>query len=162
VLVVGARIDAEALTRARAMGVRGVIVGGLSSKERRDFLASESRQRAARQGVPPFAVLVVEGSIRRPIASPIMAVFTALEGCDVAILPHPPALAFDASVGGVAAPPPDLVRVRGGALLGQEGRWVGLAGARRFEGGVFLEAGLVRLDDGPPVSVPIGDLERFA
>ena len=41
ILVVGSRVDAETLTRARAMGVRGIIVTGLASKERRDFLASE-------------------------------------------------------------------------------------------------------------------------
>jgi len=56
ILVVGARVDAETLTRARAMGVRGIVVAGLSSKERRDFLASEARQRAALHRLPPFAV----------------------------------------------------------------------------------------------------------
>ena len=65
---------------------RGVVVGGLPSKERRDFLASEARQRAARQRLAPFAVLVLEGSVRRPIASPVMSVLEALEGQDVAIL----------------------------------------------------------------------------
>jgi hypothetical protein len=162
VLVVGARIDAEALTRARAMGVRGIVVGGLPNKERRDFLASETRQRAARQGLPPFAVLVLEGSVRRPIASPVMAILEALEGGEVAIVADPPALIFDDPLSGLEPPPPDLVRVRGGPLLGQEGRWMGLAGVHRFEGGLVLEAGLVDLDGEQPVAVPIGDLERFA
>ncbi len=57
ILVVGSRIDAETLTRARAMGVRGVIVSGFASKERRDFSASERRQRAALHRL---------ASIRRP------------------------------------------------------------------------------------------------
>ena len=52
------------------MGVRGVIVSGLAGKERRDFLASESRQRAALHRLPPFAVLILDGVIRRPIAGP--------------------------------------------------------------------------------------------
>ena len=47
ILVVGSRIDAEALTRARAMGVSGIIVATLPGKELRDFQASERRQRAA-------------------------------------------------------------------------------------------------------------------
>jgi hypothetical protein len=71
VLVVGARVDAEALTRARAMGVRGIVVAGLSGKELRDFSASERRQRAALHSLPPFAVLVLDGAVRRPIASPV-------------------------------------------------------------------------------------------
>ena len=70
ILVVGARVDAETLTRARAMGIRGIVVAGLASKERRDFLASEARQRAALHRLPPFAVLVLDGAApaagRRP------------------------------------------------------------------------------------------------
>ena len=71
ILVVGSRVDAETLTRARAMGVRGVVVTGLSSKERRDFLASEARQRAALHRLPPFAVLVLDGAVRRPVAGAV-------------------------------------------------------------------------------------------
>ena len=65
ILVVGSRVDAETLTRARAMGVRGVVVTGLSSKERRDYLASEARQRSALHRLPPFAVLVLGGAVLR-------------------------------------------------------------------------------------------------
>ena len=79
ILVVGSRIDAETLTRARAMGVRGVIVSGFASKERRDFLASEARQRAALHRLPPFAVLVLDGAIRRPLAGPVQAVLDGLD-----------------------------------------------------------------------------------
>ena len=161
ILVVGSRIDAETLTRARAMGVRGIIVGALASKERRDYLASERRQRAALHRLPPYAVLVLDGAIRRPIASPMMAVLQALVGREVAISTDPPALLFDApDIADVVAH--DLVRVRGGALAGREGRWAGLLGPRRFAGGVHLEAAAVRFDDGPTVAVPLGDLERFA
>lgn len=162
ILVVGARIDAEALTRARAMGVRGVVVGGLPSKEQRDFLASEARQRAARQRLPPFAVLVLDGPMRRPIASPIMAILAALAGRQVAIVGNPPVLAFDDATLELPLPPPDLVRIRSGPLLGTEGRWAGLAGMRRFAGGVHLEAGLVEAADGLVTAIPLGDLERFA
>jgi hypothetical protein len=161
ILVVGSRIDAETLTRARAMGVRGIVVGALASKERRDFLASERRQRAALHRLSPYAVLVLDGAIRRPIASPMMAVLNALVGREVAITTDPPALLFDApDIVDVVAP--DLVRVRGGALAGREGRWAGLLGPRRFAGGVHLEAAAVHFDDGPTVAVPLGDLERFA
>jgi hypothetical protein len=161
ILVVGSRIDAETLTRARAMGVRGIIVAGLASKERRDFLASEDRQKAALHRLPPFAVLVLEGAVRRPLAGPVMDVLDALEGHEVAIVADPPMLIFDAPELEVPAPRPDHVRIRAGQLTGREGTWAGLVGQRRFAGGVHLEAGTVRLDDGSVVAVPLGDLERF-
>jgi hypothetical protein len=161
VLVVGSRIDAETLTRARAMGVRGIIVGGLASKERRDFLASEDRQRAALHRLPPFAVLVLEGAVRRPLAGPVINILDALEGHEVAIVADPPMLIFDAPELDIPAPRPDHIRVRSGQLTGREGTWAGLTGPRRFAGGVHLEAGTVRFDDGSVVAVPIGDLERF-
>jgi hypothetical protein len=161
ILVVGSRIEAETLTRARAMGVRGVIVGGLASKERRDFLASERRQRAALHRLPPYAVLVLEGAVRRPIASPVMDVLAALEGHEVAIVSDPPMLIFDAPEVDLPVPRPDLVRIRGGQLAGSEGTWAGVVGPRRFAGGIHLEAGAVRFEDGSVVAVPLGDLERF-
>ena len=160
ILVVGSRVDAETLTRARAMGVRGIIVSGLASKERRDFAASEKRQRAALHRLAPFAVLILDGAARRPIASPVMAVLTAMVGRDVAIVDDPPALVIDVA-GSLPRPAPDLVRVRGGESAGREGRFVRLLGPRRFVGGVQHEAALVRLEDGTAVAVPLGDLERF-
>ena len=162
ILVIGSRVDAEALTRARAMGVRGVIVSGLAGKERRDFLASEGRQRAALHRLPPFAVIVLDGAIRRPIAGPVAAILEGLAGATVAITIDPPAIVFDEPGLAVASPPPGHVRVRSGERAGEEGRWAGLAGVRRFAGGTFLEAGWVVLRDEPAVAVPIADLERFA
>jgi hypothetical protein len=162
ILVVGSRIDAETLTRARAMGLRGVIVSGLAGKERRDFLASEARQRASLHRLPTFAVLVLDGAIRRRIASPIAAVLSALAGRDVAIVTDPPALVFDEPTIEIAPPSPDLIRIRSGDRAGVEGRWGGLAGLRRFADGTFLEAGWVQFDDGSRVAAPLADLERFA
>ena len=70
ILVVGARIDAEALTRARAMGVRGIVVASLPGKDLRDFRASERRQRASLHPSQPFGVLVLDGTVRRSIPTP--------------------------------------------------------------------------------------------
>lgn len=161
ILIVDARVDAETLTRARAMGVRGIVVAGLASKERRDFLASEARQRAALHRLPPYAVLVMDGATRRPMAGPIMALLMALVGREAAIVSDPPMLIFDVPDLEVPFPPADLVRIRTGALSGQEARWVEAAGRRRFGGGVDLEAGRVQLGDGSVVAIPLGDLERF-
>lgn len=160
ILVVGSRVDAETLTRARAMGVRGIIVSGLASKERRDFAASEKRQRAALHRLAPFAVLVLDGAVRRPLSSPVMAVLAALVGHDVAIVDDPPALVVGAP-DALPRPAPDHVRIRGGELAGSEGRFERLLGPRRFAGGVQHEGALVRLADGTLVAVPLGDLERY-
>jgi hypothetical protein len=162
IIVAGARMDAEALTRARAVGIRGVIVAALGSKEQRDFAASERRGRAAVHGLPPFGILVLDGAARRPIASPLMAMLEAIEGTMVAIVGDPPALVIDDPSVRLPRPAKDLVRVRSGPLAGAEGTWAGLAGPRRFPAGVTLESAFVRFGGRPPVAVPIGDLERFA
>jgi hypothetical protein len=162
IIVAGARMDAEALTRARAVGIRGVIVAALGIKEQRDFLASERRGRAAVHGLPPFGVLILDGASRRPIASPLMALLEAIEGGTVAIVGDPPCLLIDDPSVLLPTPPPDLVRVRSGPLAGAEGSWAGLAGPRRFPAGVTLEAAFVRFGGRPPVAIPLGDLERFA
>jgi len=160
ILVVGSRVEAETLTRARAMGVRGVVVAALSGKDLRDFEASERRQRASVHQLAPFAVLVLDGVLRRPIASPIMELLVSLEGTEVAIVGDPPQLLFR-RMESVPAPPADWVRVASGPMAGREGRWAGPAGPRRFGAAVHLEAGFVRFDDGPPTPVPLADLERF-
>ena len=161
ILVVGSRIDAEALTRARAMGVRGIIVASLPSKERRDLLASDRRQRAALHRPLPFAVLVLDGSVRRPIAGSTMAILEALEGRNVAIVDQPPSLVFDEPSLVLPAPVPGTVHIRGGPMAGAEGRWAGLGGLRRFGGAAWLESGLVQFGDGDPIAIPIGDIERY-
>ena len=139
--MVGSRIDAETLTRARAMGVNGIVVGGLASKERRDFTASERRQRAALHRLAPYAVLVLEGATRRPLPSPVMDVLEALAGQEVAIVANPPMLVFESEVD---VPQPRRTSCAwGGPLGGRDGIWAGLVGPRRFAGGVHLEAGAV-------------------
>jgi hypothetical protein len=162
ILVVGSRIDAEALTRARAMGVRGIIVASLPGKELRDFTASERRQRAALHAMPPFGVLVLAGAVRRSIPSPVIALFERLEGREVALLVDPPALVFDLPDVTAPAVDPDWVWVRSGPNAGAEGRILGLAGRRRFASNVMLDAAWVAIGDGQPIELPLGDLERFA
>ena len=161
ILVVGARIDAEALTRARAMGVRGIVVASLAGKDLRDVLASERRQRAALHGAPPFGILVLEGAVRRALPSPVVSLFEALAGSDVAIVGDPPAVVWDVPDLVLPTLPPDLVRVKHGPHTGREGRLEGLAGLRRFEAGTQLESGWVRFDETAPVALPLAELEQF-
>jgi len=161
ILVVGSRIDAEALTRARAMGVRGIVAASIAGKDLRDFQASEQRQRAALHVPEPFGVLALDGALRRPIATPVAALLERLAGREVALLVDPPALVFDASGVDLPAVPPDWVRVHSGPNLGAEGRVLELVGLRRFTGGVHLEAARVELDGEAPIEMPLGDLERL-
>jgi hypothetical protein len=162
ILVVGSRIDAEALTRARAMGVRGIVVATLPGKELRDFQASERRQRAALHAIPPFGVLVLEGVVRRPISSTVTALLERFAGRHVALLVDPPALVLDGEDPGEPAPDPTWVRIRSGPNAGAEGRLVGPAGLRRFAAGVHLESAFVEIEGEAPIAVPIGNLERYA
>jgi len=161
ILVVGSRIDAEAITRARAMGVRGIVVATLPGKELRDFQASERRQRAALHAPPPFGVLALEGALRRSIPGPIMALLERFAGRDVALLVDPPALVFEGADEASAEVDPTWVRIRSGPNAGAEGRLVGPAGLRRFAAGVHLEAAFVELEDEGLLAVPLGDLERY-
>ena len=94
ILVFDARVDAETLSRARAMGVRGIVVAALSDKDGRDFAASEARQRASLHRAAPFGVLVLDGHLRRPIAEPVLAILRAHAGREVGIAADPPSLLF--------------------------------------------------------------------
>ena len=111
ILVVDGRIDSEAIIRARATGVRGVVASGLAGKDLRDLQGSEARQRASLQPLAPFAVLVLDGTVRRPIAGPVAALLEALEGREVALVVDPPMIVFDPPVPEPAPPPADWVRV---------------------------------------------------
>jgi hypothetical protein len=161
ILVVGSRVDAETLIRARAMGVRGVVVGGLSEKDLRDFAASERRQHAGLHRPPPFAVLILDGALRRPIAGPVISLLSANEGREVGLVADPPCLLLGRDAPYPAAVAPDFIRIVHGPLAGREGRWSGLAGLRRFRAGTHLEAGFVDLAEDGRVAVPLADLERF-
>jgi hypothetical protein len=161
ILVVDGRIDSEAIIRARATGVRGVVGSGLAGKDLRDLHGSEARQRASLQPLAPFAVVILDGTIRRPFASPVAALFGALEGREVALVVDPPMLVFDPPPDQPGLPPPDWVRVQAGELAGREGRWLRPMGLRRFAAGVHLEAAAIALDDGRVAVVPVADLERF-
>lgn len=162
IVVAGSRADAEMLTRARAMGIHGIVAASVPTRDLRDIAASEARQRASLQPLAPFAILVLEGHLRIAIAGPVMALLEAIAGRDVAIVRDPPLLLFDASAGPLPLPRPDHVRVRHGPAAGREGSWLGRVGRRRFAAGVHLEAGLVDVGDERPLTVALSDLERFA
>ena len=161
ILVVGSRVDAEALTRARAMGLRGVVVAGLAGKERRDFLASEARQRASLHRLPPFAVLVLDGAMRRRIASPVAAIFARARrprGRDRHRSAGPRLRRADGRAPDAAARPRPGPGRRAGR---REGRWAGLGGPAPVRRRLVPRGGLGPLRRRRRSPIPLADLERF-
>jgi hypothetical protein len=162
IVVFPGRADAEALTRARAMGIAGAVVPALAERDRRDVVASEARQRAGLHRLAPFPVLIMDGYVRRSLAGPVREILALLAGSEVGLVGGPPMLVTALSPGDLPLPDPDRVRVRGGPEVGREGRFAGLAGPRRLPAGIVVETARVHLDDGREVVVAVGDLERFA
>ena len=161
VVVLPGRVDAEALARARAMGIHGAVVASLAERDRRDLAASAARQQAGLHRLAPFGVLVLGGYLRRSFAAAVRSALDAASGAVVGLVGDPPLLLIPADRE-LPLPEPDRVLVRGGPEAGREGRWLGPGGIRRVRGGIPAETGLVALDDGRTVVLPIGELERFA
>jgi hypothetical protein len=162
VVVAGSRITAQAISRARAVSIRGLVAGSVGEGELRDLQASELRQRASLAPSVPFGLIARDGHQRRPIATPILALLAALAGREVAIVTDPPLLVFDVEEVPLPDLPPDWIRARSGPHAGREGRWLRSAGLYRFRGGIYLEAEVVRfVDEIETTTVPVSDLERF-
>ena len=161
VVVLPGRVDAEALARARAMGIHGAVVASLAERDRRDLAASTARQQAGLHRLAPFGVLVMGGYLRRSFAAAVRSALEAASGAVVGLVGNPPLLLIPADRE-LPLPEPDRILVRGGPEAGREGRWLGPGGIRRVRGGIPAETGLVALDDGRTVALPIGELERFA
>jgi len=162
VVVAGSRVSAQAIGRARATSIHGLIAASAGENDLRDLRAAELRQRASLAPPAPFGLIVLDGYQRRPIASPILALLAALAGRDVAIVTDPPMLVFDESELLLPEMPPDWIRVRSGRYAGREGRFLEPAGNHRFAAGMHLDGAVVRFaDETEPMTLPFADLERF-
>jgi hypothetical protein len=162
VVVAGNRISAQAISRARAMSIRGLIAGSVGQGELRDLEASQLRQKASLAPSVPFGLIALDGHQRRPIATPILAVLAAMSGCEVAIVTDPPLLVFDVREVPMPEIPADWIRVRSGQHAGREGRLIDALGLYRFRSGIHLQAAVVRfVDETDTTTLPFADLERF-
>ena len=162
VVVAGTRLSAQAISRARAMSIRGLIAGSVGEGELRDLEASRQRQKASLAPSVSFGLIALDGHARRPLAAPILALLAAMAGREVAIVTDPPLLVFDVEEVPLPDLPPDWIRARTGPHAGLEGRWLRSAGSYRFRGGIHLEAAVVRFaDETETTIVPVTDLERF-
>ncbi len=87
ILVVGSRIDIEALSRARAIGAAGVITGGVASRDLRQLVSSEARQQAALHAAAPFGLVALGGYGRAPIPDHLWDLLVAADGRQAGLLP---------------------------------------------------------------------------
>ncbi len=168
ILVVGTRIDIEAMSRARAIGVAAVISGGVASRDLRQIRSSEARQAAALHAAAPFGLLALGGYGRVPIPTHLWDLLVAAEGRSAGIYPDARILVVEgdpAPLLEAAARSLGTVRSTGGEHRDHEGRLVGLSGPRRWPGGNYAPGGFVELrgSDGSVERhcVPLTTLERL-
>jgi hypothetical protein len=168
ILVVGTRIDVEAVSRARAIGAAAIISGGVASRDLRQLTSSEARQQAALHAAAPFGLLALGGYGRVSIPAHLWDLLLAADGRLAGILPASRTLLIDgdpAPLVEAASRPPGTVRVISGEHRDHEGLLVGLSGPRRWPGGSYAPGGFVELagEDGRAERhcVPLSTLERL-
>jgi hypothetical protein len=148
-------VSPETVLRARAVGIRGLVVGSLSDGEREALSASIDRRVAAGVALAPFGLLILGG--RRESdewAAELGKALQTLNGSAVRLERRPAGLTASATLGGRAQVGVDTV-VIGGPLAGSYGTWRGLADAQPSDPHGALEI------NGDLVVLPLGDLQRL-
>ena len=164
ILVGGSRASAETLTRARAMGVAGIVLGGVLDKELRDFEAIQRRRREIGGLTGSFGLVLLEGFGKVGFDPQLFAWFRRHAGHLASVFGSEHRMyVYDAQ-------PPPLRRA-----LPQVGERV-IAHRRPFQGrggvlvavlddlhatpsGLAATMGLVRFEDGRLAPVPLANLE---
>jgi hypothetical protein len=164
ILVGGSRASAETLTRARAMGVAGIVLGGVLDKELRDFEATQARRREIGGVSGDFGVILLEGFGKVGFDPDLFAWFRAHEG-RVASLFGAAAQVYVYDAG----PPPgrrslpragDRVIAHRRPHAGSPGMLVRVVDGLHVTAiGIPARAGVVRFDDGLTAVVPLANLE---
>jgi len=164
IIVGGSRASAETLTRARAMGVAGIVLGGVLDKELRDFEATQQRRREIGGVRGDFAVLLLEGFGKVGFDPGLFDWFRAHEGRMASLFGEAARLyVYEAG-----PPPARRVLPRPGERViahrrphaGQGGELVRvLDRLHAFASGVVGRAALVRFEDGHTAIVPLANLD---
>lgn len=164
IVVGGSRASAETLTRARAMGVAGVVLGGALDKELRDFEATLRRRRDVGVDAGAFAILLLSGYGKIAVDPALFAWFVEHDGRMASLFGRDARLyVYD------AVPPPGrrgLPRP-GDRVLAHRRPYAGLVGelvreldtSHATASGVIGRAGLVRFEDGRTAVVHLANLE---
>jgi hypothetical protein len=166
IVVGGSRASAETLTRARAMGVAGIVLGGVLDKDLRDFEAAQARRREMGGVSGEFVVLVLEGYGKVGLDDGLFAWFRAHAGKMASLFGDSARLyVYDAD-----PPPARRVLPRPGNRVvahrrphaGATGELVRVLDAPyATPAGVLARSGIVRFDDGRAAVVPIANLEAL-
>ena len=166
IVVGGSRASAEALTRARAMGVVGIVLGGALDKELRDFDATQARRRDLGGEAGSFAVVVVEGYGKVGMDAALFEWFRRHAGRMASLFGDAARIyVYDAE-----APPARRVLPRPGTrVLAHRRPYAGSAGEleRVLDGlyatpaGIPARSGVVRFDDGRSAVVPLANLSAL-
>jgi hypothetical protein len=164
IIVGGSRTSAETLIRARAMGVAGIVLGGLLDKELRDFEAIQQRRREVGSADASFGLLLIEGYGKVGFDPGLFAWFRRHQGHMATLFGSERQL----YVYGAEPPPRRHVPARSGeAVIAHRRPFAGRTGIllRELDGlhaapsGVRARSALVRFDDGRVVAVPLANLE---
>jgi hypothetical protein len=166
ILVGGSRASAETLTRARAIGAAGIVLGGILDKELRDFEAGQERRREVGAPQAEFAIAVLEGYGKVGLDTALFGWLSANDGHMASLF------GADARLYVYDADPPPARRVlprAGDRVIAHRRPFAGTSG--RLErvlpalhatpGGVVARSGTVRFDDGRSAIVPIANLEAI-
>ena len=164
IVVGGSRASAETLTRARAMGVAGIVLGGLLDKELRDFETTQQRRRQVGGTRGDFAVVLLEGFGKVGLDPGLFAWFRAHEGRMASIFGSSARVyVYDAE------PPParralprpgDRVIAHRRPHAGRAGELVRLLDTpHAAASGISARSAIVRFEGGPTAIVPLANLE---
>jgi hypothetical protein len=164
IVVGGSRASAETLTRARAMGVAGIVLGGVLDKELRDFEAIQRRRREVGGMTGSFGVLLLEGFGKVGIDPQRFAWLRAHAGHMASLFGADRLIyVYDAET----APGRRTLPRVGERVIAHRRPFQGRAGVLVAEledlhatpSGIASRMGLVRFEDGRLAPVPMANLE---
>lgn len=164
IVVGGSWASAETITRARAVGVAAIVVGGLHAREVADFAGLQHRRSLLGTAAPPFAVLALDGYGRAGMDPARFAWLKAHAGQPATVLGDGRRLLiYDASPAPQRVPRAvvgDRVVIVSGPGRGQAGLLSEVpAQPMAIGSGISALCGMVRLDAGRTVSVALANLE---
>lgn len=164
VVVGGSRASAETLTRARAMGVAGIVLGGVLDKELRDFEAIQRRRRELGGMTGAFSLVLLEGFGKVGFDPTLFEWFRRQSGRMASLFGDERLLyVHDADPPPRRRPLPEV----GGRVVAHRRPFAGRSGAlvavlddlHAAPSGIATRMALVRFDDGRLAPVPLANLE---